>query len=186
MESEDKRHIQRIYGRVSISLVGLASLTACRSQADPRVMDASAPPPPSAVPSAVPSVAPSTTPSAANTVVSDEWERRSEPYVGMRVALRPTERKVVVTRSSIVDSAGKNKAQLECQRSLWKPGEVLVTDYDGVRGTIIVRDWGLSGGVCRHQDTKASATFIYEERDNLIVSVTRGKSMVNQEWSRVR
>jgi hypothetical protein len=104
----------------------------------------------------------------------------------MRVELRSTERKVVVTRSSTVDATAKNKAQLECQRSLWKPGDVLVTDFDGVKGTIIVRDWGLTGGVCRHQDTKADADFIGEEKDLLLVMVKRGKTPVAQSWSRVR
>jgi hypothetical protein len=183
MESEDKRHIQRICGRVFISLV---VLTACRSQADATNADAS-------VEASVPAVSASAVIDAAvalppprPSTIYGEWERQSEPYKGMRVAFREGESNALVTRSSTVDATAKNKAQLECQRSLWKPGDVLVSEMTVAGGTIVVRDWGLTSGVCRHQDTKARAVFIFEEEDHLLLTVTRGKTPVTQEWSRVR
>ena len=91
----------------------------------------------------------------------------------------------MVTRSSTVDPAAKNKAQLECQRSLWKPGDVLVSDFSGAKGTIIVRDWGLTQGVCRHHDTKAEADFVNPEADLLALTVWRGNEPIVQEWTRV-
>lgn len=103
----------------------------------------------------------------------------------MRIEIREGSSKGVVTRSSTVAPDAKNKAQLECQRSLWKPGDVLLT-LDGAKGSIIVRDWGLVGGVCRHQDTKASVVLIGEDEDDVIFSVTRGKTTVKQDWARVR
>lgn len=103
----------------------------------------------------------------------------------MRVMLRPDEGTAVVTRSSTVDAGARNKAQLECQRSLWKPGDVMVTGFDGASGTMIVRDWGLTQGVCRRRDTKVRADFIRPDPDVLALSVWRGNTPVVQEWTRV-
>ena len=47
-------------------------------------------------------------------------------------------------------------------------------------------DWGLTDGVCRHQDTKAQADFIFADPDVLALTVTRGKTRVVQEWTRVQ
>jgi hypothetical protein len=196
MESEDKRHIQRKCGRVSIFLVWLLALSACRSQAD---RTGPAPSGPSAIPAATVGAtvdavdagrdaAGETTvvvPAPRPCLICGEWERQSEPYKGMRITIREGAASGVVTRSSTVDAGAKNKAQLECQRSLWKPGDVLLTMNDA--GTaIVVRDWGLTGGVCRHQDSKAEAAFIFADPDVLALTVTRGKTRVVQEWTRVR
>jgi hypothetical protein len=182
MESEDKRHIQRICGRVSLALV---VLTACRSQADGSAVDADVE---AAIPIAstrAPIDAAAAVPAARPSTVYGEWERQSEPYKGMRFVLRPRETKAIVTRSSSVDADANNKAELECQRSLWKRGDVLISDFGGQRGMIVVRDWGLTAGVCRHQDTKAQADFIFADPDVLVLTVTRGNKRVAQEWTRV-
>jgi hypothetical protein len=182
MESEDKRHIQRIYGRVSIALL---LLTACRSQADATTVDGSSDasvPAPSV--SAVADAAVALPPPRPSTIYG-EWERRSPPYKGLRIALVEGESNARVTRSSTVDAAATNKAQLECQRSLWKPGDVIITGVTAGGGSVVVRDWGVTQGLCRHQETKARAAFIRADDDNLIVAVTRGKTTTNQEWSRV-
>lgn len=76
---------------------------------------------------------------AAPAPIIGEWERRTEPYVGMRVAIRDLSpmRAVVTAPPPVTEErltarargvpAAVAKAQLECQRSLWKPGEELVT-----------------------------------------------------------
>jgi hypothetical protein len=200
MESEDKRHNQRIYGRVRLvfvaRLLGMLVLTACRSQAGERPLDAAAvvtvdaavasPVPEAAAPAVVDPLLALPPPRLCN--LCGEWERQDEPYVGMRMEIRAGATQGIVTRSSTVPPGAKNKAQLECQRSLWKPGDVLVTDLDHGKGTIIVRDWGLTGGVCRHRDRKATADFIFGDENNLVLGVDVGRSgaVVTQAWYRVR
>ncbi len=127
-----------------------------------------------------------------------EWERQTEPYKGMRVAIRTvTPLHVVVTTpppvtperlSSQARSAPVAKAQLECQRSLWKAGEELVNDArpgsdGGFDATIVVRDWGFTG-TCRHADSRAPARLAVRPDGALTIAVTRGKT-VTQEWVRV-
>ncbi|MDF2692027.1 MAG: hypothetical protein K0S65_410, partial [Labilithrix sp.] len=80
------------------------------------------------------------------------------------------------------------KAQLECQRGLWKPGEELIA---GVRpagqasyeATILVRDWGFTG-TCRHADSRAPARLSVTAAGELNVTVVRGKA-VTQQWVRI-
>jgi hypothetical protein len=129
-----------------------------------------------------------------------EWERQTEPYknMRMRVAIRPDMRAVVtasppVTQERIAQSrstpAAIAKVQLECQRSLWKPGEDLLTNGravgDGVfEATILVRDWGFTG-TCRHADSHAPARLTIAADRTLSIEVTRNKTTVTQRWTRV-
>jgi hypothetical protein len=81
------------------------------------------------------------------------------------------------------------KAQLECQRSLWKPGEALITgaravDASAFEATILVRDWGFTG-TCRHADSHAPARLVVSPEGELTIEVTRGKAVVTQHWTRV-
>jgi hypothetical protein len=133
--------------------------------------------------------------------LAGEWERRTEPYGGMRVTFRRDERAmqaIVVSPPPVTEARlaahGRStpraaaKAQLECQRSLWKPGEELIA---GVRpagqasyeATILVRDWGFTG-TCRHADSRASAHLSITAAGELNVTVVRGKA-VTQQWVRV-
>jgi hypothetical protein len=80
------------------------------------------------------------------------------------------------------------KAQLECQRSLWRPGEDLITDArtasdSALEATILVRDWGFTG-TCRHADSHAPARLVVSSEGDLTIEVTRGKT-VTQRWARV-
>lgn len=129
-----------------------------------------------------------------------EWERRTEPYEGMRIAIRSgTPMRAVVTMAPPVTPerlasyargtpAAVAKAQLECQRSVWRTGEELVT---GIRpagdaafeASILVRDWGYTG-TCRHADSHAPARLSVSAEGELSIAVTRGKTVV-QRWSRV-
>jgi hypothetical protein len=129
-----------------------------------------------------------------------EWERRTEPYKGMRIAFRadaPTEARVTaappVTQERLSNEARSApmavaKARLECQRSLWKPGDELIA---GVRdagtgafdATIVVRDWGFTG-TCRHADSRAPAHLVVSPDGDLTIEVTRGKTVVAQQWTR--
>lgn len=136
---------------------------------------------------------------AAPAPIIGEWERRTEPYVGMRVAIRDLSpmRAVVTAPPPVTEErltarargvpAAVAKAQLECQRSLWKPGEELVTGMrpsrDGFEATILVRDWGFTGA-CRHADSRAPAHLAVSPDGELTIAVTRGKT-VTQRWSRV-
>jgi hypothetical protein len=123
-----------------------------------------------------------------------EWERQTEPYKGMRIKISSepaaAAESAIVTRASLVPEGrtGAQRAQLECQRSLWKSGDALVTGIrraaGGYEGTIVIRDWGFSGQ-CRHADSRASARMTVDGDDRLVVAVTRGKT-VTQEWTRVR
>jgi len=110
-----------------------------------------------------------------------EWQRDTEPYRGMRIEIRAEAPGVAtVTRPSVVDDRDPRKRELACQESLWKKGDVYVSD-----GTIVVRDWGLVGGVCRHQDTRAPAQLTLGEHGlSLLIAVKRGKTVV-QTWTRV-
>ena len=79
------------------------------------------------------------------------------------------------------------KQQLECQRSLWKPGDELVTGFRAANGggfeaTILERDWGFTG-TCRHADSRAPAHLIADD-GALMIRVKRGKT-VTQQWSPV-
>ena len=70
----------------------------------------------------------------------------------------------------------------------------------GKAGTIVVRDWGVTGGVCRHADTKAAvvARMPDDPAGDLVLEVTRGhrgssehsehieQKSVQQRWRRVR
>ncbi len=172
----------------------LVVLDACKTQADGTPLDASA-----KAPSVAPSASASATaalPPAPHDPLAGEWERQSEPYKGMRVSIRgemPSSA-VVTQPSSLGTGAGAEsnalrRAQLECQRSLWKPGEVLVSGLhaSGERaweGTIVVRDWGLTAGTCRHADSRAPARITIAGKDELAIAVTRGKT-VTQIWRRV-
>jgi hypothetical protein len=81
------------------------------------------------------------------------------------------------------------KTQLECQRSLWKPGEEFVTGIAAAGvgvfdATILVRDWGFIGA-CRHADSHAQARLVVAAEGELTIEVTRGKAAVAQRWNRV-
>jgi hypothetical protein len=138
--------------------------------------------------------------SAAPNPIFGEWERRTEPYKGMRVAIRsaaPTA--AVLTASPPVTQerisfqarstpAAIARAQLECQRSLWKPGEQLITGVRAVgervfEATILVRDWGFIG-TCQHSDSHAPAHLVVSPEGELTIDVTRGKTLT-QHWVRV-
>jgi hypothetical protein len=152
--------------------------------------------------SAMATPAPASTPDSAppNSIVG-EWERATEPYKGMRVVIRadaPAHAVVTapppVTQDRIAAQARSTPAtiartQLECQRSLWKPGEELVTaiapaGVDAFDATILVRDWGVAGA-CRHADSHAPAHLVVSAGGELTIDVTRGKSAVTQHWNRV-
>ncbi len=93
------------------------------------------------------------------------------------------------------------KAQLECQAKLWKVGETVIdmrppakalaagawsTGDHPRNATILVRDWGLTGGVCRHADSRAPAELsLSDDGKELVIKVTRGKTVATQAWSRV-
>ena len=130
-----------------------------------------------------------------------EWERATEPYKGMRVAIRadaPAHAVVTapppVTQERIAAQvrstpAAVAKAQLECQRSLWKPGEELVTGIapagvGAFDATILVRDWGFTGA-CRHADPHAPARLVVAVDGELTIDVTRGTTTVAQHWDRI-
>src|SRR5262249_35844644 len=121
-----------------------------------------------------------------------EWERATEPYKGMRLAIRedaPTHAVVTapppVTQERIAAQAPSTpaaiaKTQLECQRSLWKPGEEFVTGIAAAGvgafdATILVRDWGFTG-VCRHADSHAPARLVVSAEGELTIEVTRGRT----------
>ena len=110
----------------------------------------------------------------------------------MRIEIREGDDKAVVTRSvPVVPTNPVRKAQLECQASLWKPGDVLASklhdENDHLVGSITVRDWGVVGGACKHQDSHEGATFsLPPGKDTLAVAVRRGKSITVQDWTRVR
>lgn len=173
---------------VATASMALLVLDACKTQADGPTIDASVatPVPPPAATAALP---------PPPRTIEGEWERQSEPYEGLRIGFRgETPSSAIVTQPSTVPSAEPNalrRAQLGCQKSLWRPGDVLVSDLrpSGERaweGTIVVRDWGLTSGVCRHQDAKATARITLSGDDSLALSVTRGKTTVTQQWVRVR
>jgi hypothetical protein len=130
-----------------------------------------------------------------------EWERATEPYKGMRVAIRgdaPAHAVVTapppVTQERIAAQARSTPAaiamkQLECQRSLWKPGEELVTGIAAASGgtfdaTFLVRDWGFTG-TCRHADSLAPAHLVVSAEGDLTIEVTRGRTAVTQRWNRI-
>ena len=187
MDGGDKRHIRSIYGRVSIVRVLLLALVACKTQAsDAPALEA---PPDALVVDAAPPA-----PRALEPTLEGEWERSTEPYKGLRIRVRGDDPAVAtVSRSSVVGTERNpvRRAHLECQRSLWKPGDALVTGIHPVQGggggewegTILVRDWGFSG-TCRHKDTRAPARITRKADGDLAIAVTRGKTIV-QEWKRV-
>jgi hypothetical protein len=148
-------------------LVALAACTKTRAEpdaaADVVVDPVAALPPPSA---ATPPVDP----------MLGEWERKTEPYAGMRIEIR--DGKGVVTAAP----AGTDD-KTKCQRSLWKIGEEMLSGIHGRDATILVRDWGLVGGQCIHKDSRAAAEIAID--GDMTISVTRGKT-VTQRWSRVR
>jgi hypothetical protein len=81
------------------------------------------------------------------------------------------------------------KTQLECQRSLWKPGEELVTGIAAAAvgafdARILVRDWGFTGA-CRHVDSHAPARLVVSAEGDLTIEVTRGKTAATQRWNRI-
>jgi hypothetical protein len=162
--------------------------------------DAAAAPAESTAPTATPTPAPAPDSAPPNPIFG-EWERETEPYKGMRVAIRedaPAHAVVTaappVTQERIAaqahsTSAAVAKTQLECQRSLWKPGEELVTGIAAAGGgafdaTILVRDWGFTGA-CRHADSHAPARLSVSAEGQLMIDVTRGKAAVTQHWNRV-
>ncbi|HVH45682.1 MAG TPA: hypothetical protein VM925_25180 [Labilithrix sp.] len=130
-----------------------------------------------------------------------EWERRTEPYKGMRVTFGDQElatRAIVTTAPPVTEerlasqarSAPRTvaKAQLECQRSLWKSGEEVLSGIHpagdaAFEATIIVRDWGFAG-TCRHADSRAPARLAISPDGQLSITVTRGKA-ITQQWARV-
>jgi hypothetical protein len=115
--------------------------------------------------------------------VFGEWERATEPYQGMRIAIRGESG--VVTRAPPAEPrSGLSKAQLECQRSLWRIGEELITGLHEGDGKILVRDWGVAAGTCRHADSRAPARLAVVD-GALNIDVTRGKTTVTQRWIRV-
>jgi hypothetical protein len=80
--------------------------------------------------------------------------------------------------------------QLECQRSLWRSGERYLEDIrsaeGGHAGTVVVRDWGLTNGVCRQADSHARARLELVGEEGLMISVERpGVPAKKQEWKRV-
>ena len=95
-----------------------------------------------------------------------------------------------VTRPSLTGEGQDpmRRAQLECQRSLWKPGDALITEIRSVdggwEGTMLVRDWGFTGK-CRHRDARAPARITRRSDRELTIAVTRGKTVL-QEWRLVR
>jgi len=157
MDGDDKRLEHVNYARV----LGLLALIACKTQAIDT--DAAAPPPP-VVDARVEAPPPKPT-------IFAEWERRSDPYKGMRIRVAEDE-VALVTRSSVGNA---------CQQSLWKPGDTVLSG-----GLIIVRDWGVVQGKCEHRDTKAPAKLsLSEDGATLTIAVTRAGKTTNQEWSRV-
>lgn len=174
-----------LFATASMALLGL---DACKTQADATTLDSALPA--ASAPPAPPSASAAPRPPAHP--LQGEWERQSEPYRGMRVSIRgDSPSSAIVTQPSTVgaDANALRRAQLECQRSLWKTGEVLVSGLrpSGERaweGSIIVRDWGLTSGVCRHQDANAPIRITLSGDDALAFSVTRGKT-VTQTWKRV-
>ena len=128
------------------------------------------------------------------------WERRTEPYKGMRVSITggAALRAIVTAPPPVTDErlasqarsvpAAVAKKQLACQQSLWKPGDELVTGFrpasdGGYDATILVRDWGFTG-TCRHADSRAPARLVVSATGELTIAVTRGKT-VTQRWVRV-
>jgi hypothetical protein len=130
------------------------------------------------------SVAPPPAPSVARAVptIDGEWERATEPYQGMRIAIRD-DRGVVTRAPPAEPRSGLSKAQLECQRSLWRAGEDLITGLHDADGKILVRDWGYTAGTCRHADSHAPAHLAIVD-GALDIDVTRGKTTVTQRWNR--
>lgn len=112
-----------------------------------------------------------------------EWERATEPYQGMRIAIHG-ETGVVTRAPPAQPRSGLSKAQLECQRSLWHAGEELITGLHEADGKILVRDWGVAAGTCRHADSHAPAHLAVGD-GALNIDVTRGKTTVTQRWIRV-
>lgn len=131
---------------------------------------------------------------AQNSLVG-EWERKTEPYAGMRIVIRAgAPMRAVVTLGPPVTSEritpALTRAHLECQKSLWKNDEELVSAIvpakeGGFDATILVRDWGFTG-VCRHADSRAPAHLAVNPGmgDELTIAVTRGK-VSTQRWARV-
>lgn len=169
--------------------MGLLGLDACKTQAEGAAVDASLPlpVPPSSPAPATAALRPPASP------LEGEWERQSEPYEGLRVSIRgePPSSAIVTQPSSRAsgDANALRRAQRECQRGLWKPGDVLVSGLrpsgEGAwEGTIVVRDWGLTAGTCRHADARAPARLTRVGDDELAIAVTRGKT-VTQRWKRV-
>jgi hypothetical protein len=129
-----------------------------------------------------------------------EWERLTEPYKGTRAAIRSdghTTRMVVTAPPAVTEErlalqarsapGALAKAQLECQRSLWKAGDELIAEIrpDGEHAfaaTILVRDWGFTG-TCRHADSRARAGLSVSSAGELSIAVSRGKT-VTQQWRR--
>ena len=178
-------------GRATTIAILSLSLGCTRSRAvDPpdAADDAATPDAIAAAPSGSASAAPAPDP------ILGEWERKTEPYAGMRIAIRAgTPLRAVVTLAPPVTAARITPAlprvQLECQKSLWKDGEELVSAIvpakeGGFTATILVRDWGFTG-TCRHADSHAPARLSVDPKtDELEIAVTRGK-VATQRWVRV-
>jgi hypothetical protein len=146
------------------------ALDACKTQATPDASAVDVPAPQAVIDAALPGP-PVARPSPPT--VFGEWERRGDPYKGMRIGIRAEAPDAATVTGSATGNA--------CQQSLWKPGDVLYR-----AGKIVVRDWGVVQGRCEHRDTTAPAKLtVSDDGATLSIAVTRAGKTVVQEWSRV-
>lgn len=163
---------------------GLAAfvLVACKGSTTTEASPA--PPPPSSVPARTAPEPPDAASVATATPIGD-WERVTEPYKGMVIRIRASGD--VLEGAVLTPSPRTETPQLACQASLWKAGEHYLRLQEN-KGSIVVRDWGLTAGVCRHADAKGNASARLESEE-LVLEVTRGagggaKTPVAQRWRR--
>lgn len=122
-------------------------------------------------------------PDAAPAVPVGDWERVTEPYKGM--VIRIVASGDVLEGTVLTPSRLSTTPQLACQASLWRRGEPYLKLQED-KGSIVVRDWGLTAGVCRHADTKAKVEARLESGE-LVLAVTRGGASggpTAQRWRR--
>ena len=164
------------------ALVLALLLAACKSSAKSEPDAAPAPSAPSA-PSGKAS-APPETPSAAPApaTLAGDWERVTEPYGGLVIRIGASGD--VLEGTVLTPSRRMETPALACQASLWRAGEHYLKLREN-QGTIVVRDWGLTAGVCRHADAKAKVEARLDAA-NLVLAVTRNgaKAPVEQRWKR--
>lgn len=155
-----------------------ASASASSARATPDPPDAT-PDPPDATPPPVDS-------GVAGTTLLGDWERVTEPYKGMVIRIAASHD--VLEGTVLTPSRLASTPALACQASLWKAGEHYLKVQEmraSARGSIVVRDWGFTGGVCRHADAKGRVEARLEEGE-LVLDVTRGGAgpPVAQRWRR--